>query len=119
MEKKYYIIRERMLPETRAVSTFHGMSFLKTSGDNLEHVARDPSILEIMQIEDGKLRVRDGASSNYEISLVDENKFEYKRRFYSELITREQDERRIPSLREASRATFGENRAITPLGGND
>ena len=107
-----------MLPETRAVSIFHGMSFLKSSGGKLEHVAGDPGILKIMQIENGELKVRDGASSNYEISLVDESKFEYRMGFYSGLIAREQDERRINSLRRASSPALGEDRAITPLGGN-
>lgn len=109
MEEKYYIVRQKMHPETRVVDPLHGVSFIRTLEEKIEHVIGDPKITEMMCFKEGELRKKEDTASNYEISEVGKKDFDFQKSFYSGLVTREHSENRINGIRMKKTRVSGGN----------
>lgn len=99
MRYRYYIVQAHLHPDLRESSFDHGLTFVRVSQNELEHIAGDSTIISLLEFTDCQLRISSRALCKYSIFPMGKKQFDTSKEHYLKRIREEQNTRRIHSAR--------------------
>jgi hypothetical protein len=91
MEEKYYLVRAEINKLWLELLQYHGLSFVKLSGNKLENIAGNDIVSKkVAEIKEGELIINNRkASVDYEIQPMDKAQFEFHLNQYKKRLENE------------------------------